>query len=77
MRKATSVREGSLSMAMSKHKKLARTKTIKVTRRQVDAARSQVTADRLLGRPSDPAVEAIAAARRVAVRSADLRPSGA
>jgi hypothetical protein len=50
-----------------KHKKLARTKTIKVTQRQVPTARAQVTADRLLGRPSDPAVEAIAAAKRVAV----------
>ena len=65
-------------MAESKHKKLARTtKTIKVTGRQVDAARTQLTADRLLGRPSDPAVEAIAAARQVAVRRADLTPSGA
>jgi hypothetical protein len=69
--------EGRRQVAQSKHKKLARTKTIKVTRNQVDAARTQVTADRLLGRPSDPAIEAIAAARRVAVRRADLSPSPA
>jgi len=78
MEKATSVTEGSRSVATSKHKKLARTtKTIKVTPAQVDAARTQVMADRLLGRASDPAVEAIAAARRVAVRGPDLSPSPA
>jgi len=62
-------------VVQSKHKRLAKTKTIKVTRRQVDAARVQLTADRLYGRPSDPAVEAIAAARRVAVKAPNLAPS--
>jgi hypothetical protein len=63
------------TVAQSKHKKHGRHKRIKVTRTQVEAARSQVAADRLLGRASDPAVEAIAAARRVAVRPPELLPS--
>ena len=60
-------------MAKSKHKKNA--KKIKVTRSQVDAARVRLTTDRLLGRDSDPAVEAIASARQVAVQVPGLVPT--
>ena len=41
------MREVSETVAQSKHKKLAQTQTIKVTRRQVETARARLNADRL------------------------------
>ena len=60
-------------MARTKQQKLV--KKVRVTRMQVDAARDRLAADRILGRESDPAVEAIARARRVAVPGPKLLPS--
>jgi hypothetical protein len=60
--------EGRRAAMATKHRR-----TIKVTRRQVETAQTALRTDRILGRPTDRAVEMIANARPVVVDGPDQR----